>query len=118
MSKLIELIETVENEFNSNEHKTLQNMYGMPESIKRIITLTKIIRLQNESIEYYKKQCRPCNSMYAEHEEGFKNDKLQGCDCLVARHTLEETNRIAGGESSDKREETENIRQDNVKGES
>lgn len=90
MSKLIELIETVENEFNSNEHKTLQNMYGMPESIKRILTLTKIIRLQHSALESVYLNTRPERMASAETRVNII--------AIDSKRTLEEINRIAGGE--------------------
>ena len=111
MSKLIELVERVENEFNSNEHKTLQNMYGMPESIKRIITLTKIIRLQHSALEksialvnFSFDGCEDDSDYEPETVSGEAPNLLCGKGLFTIEYqdyvqkTLEETNRIAEGE--------------------
>lgn len=49
-----------------------------------------VVRMLEDVAEYYKKQCRPCNSHYGPDEEGFKNDNLHGCDCLQARVVLDQ----------------------------
>jgi len=60
-----------------------------------VVESSKLTELEEQAqalvsaLKYYPKYCRACNSHYGSHEEGFKNDNLHGCDCLVARHAIE-----------------------------
>ena len=89
MSKVLELVERIENELSVSENKTLEKMYGTQSSIKIAITLTKIIRLQHSAL---------INANSVMRKNTPKELSTTAFIQIIIQETLAETNRIAGGE--------------------
>ena len=92
MSKVLELVERVESDIKIQE---AQNEHEIAIHLDDLLTLTKIIRLQHEKL----KAIEDVNSAAKCSTDGRLVSYADWELRLIARQTLEETNRIAGGGS-------------------